>query len=143
MWEFIIAKILRISSVTEYERALLVGEYLSFSKNNGIDPRLLKRGFTDQQLAEMRKAMGSRSIIGLNIRFENDIKSYKHPNSGFIYTIFQAWDKHNALPFSGGYSEQPNKVIEYFSIMDELKFEAEQKAHAEAIRESKQNRNKK
>jgi len=133
----VVAKILRVSSVTEYERALLVGHYLSISDTSGIDPRLLEKGYTEAQIKQMRNHMGQNSVVGLNLKFVKDLKEYIHPNFGFIYTLYSAWDTHHITPFKGPFTDQPNTIVDYFHILDALKFEAEKKAHANAMRESK------
>ena len=84
----------------------------------------------------MRRHMGTKSVVGLNLKFTRDLKEYVHPSFNFIYTLYDAWSSHNALPFGGNFSEQPNKIIDYFNILDMLKHEAEKKAHAQAKRES-------
>ena len=137
-WEFIIAKIIRLSSVTDYERALVTAQYLSFTNDNGIDPRLFERGYTDEQIKLMRQSMGDNSVIGGRFKFKNDLKEYRHPDFNFLYSIYDAWHTHHALPFRGSYSEQPNKVIDHFHTLDMLRFETEQKARADAEKEMRQ-----
>jgi hypothetical protein len=85
----------------------------------------------------MRKAMGIKSIVGGNLQFTSDIKKFKHPDFNFIYSIFDAWDQHNTLPFSGGFADQPNKIIDYFQLLAGLKQESEQKARAEHDRKQR------
>ena len=114
----------------------MVGHYLSFSVNNDIDPRLLERGFTEAQIKEMRNSMGSNAVVSLNLEFRRDLRDLRHPNFNFIYTIYDAWREHNALPFPGSYTEQPNKIIEHFTTLDALKYESERKAHAKAQRDA-------
>jgi hypothetical protein len=133
----VVAKILRISSVTDYERALLVGHYLSVSDKPEIDPRLLDKGYTDEQIKEMRRHMGQNSAVGLNFRFTKELKEYVHPNFGFLYTLYCAWDTHHTLPFRGSFTDQPNRMVDYFEVLDGLKHETEKKIHAQAMKDSK------
>ena len=81
--------------------------------------------------------MGQQSVVGLNLRFSRDLKEFKHPSFDFIYTLYDAWESHNTLPFNGAFSDQPNKIIDHFSILDALKHETEKKTQAEAARQSK------
>ena len=126
--------------MTEYERVILIGHYLSFSVNNDIDPRLLKRGFTDEQIQQIREHMGENSAVGLNLKFTRDLKEFVHPQFDFIYNMYDAWKTHNVLPFRGSYTEQPNKIIEHFSTLDGLSHESEKKAHASAMRDANKKR---
>lgn len=84
--------------------------------------------------------MGNKSVVSLDLEFTRDIKEFKHPSFSFIYNIYTAWNTHNALPFNGSYTNQPNKIIEYFEILDELKHESEMKTRAEHEREMKRSR---
>ena len=128
---------MRLSSLTEYERICIVAQYNSFFKSNGMDPRLLERGYSDEQLKHIRNTMGTNTITSCGIRFDCDISELNHPSFNFLYTCYNAWDKHNQLPYSGSFVEQPCKIIESFSIFDQLKYEQELKSRHEAQKKAK------
>lgn len=86
--------------------------------------------------------MGQETVMGLNLRFDIDLNEMKHPDFNFIYTVYDAWNSHHCLPFKGSYTEQPNRIIEHFQTLDELRHESEQKTRAKADREAKVSKGK-
>lgn len=132
---------MQISSVSFYERSLIVGQYNSYFQDNDIDPRLLSKGLTEQQIQQIRNRMGKKEVVSLDLRFTKDLKLFKHPKFDFLYQLYDAWSSHNTLPFKGSFTDQPSQILEYFTIFDQLKYEQDKRAKLKADREIKKRQN--
>lgn len=127
------------STVSSYEYALIVGSYHAIGAKERIDPQLLQRGYTKEQIAELEKRTISNQDIlySCNLKITGDLKRFKHESFYFYLTAFRAYEEHGILPFSGAYGDQPAKIIEVFEVFEQLKFEETQKIYKEQEREMK------
>jgi len=128
-----------MSSLTSYELALIVGQYHGLDSKDIIDPRLLNRGYTPEQLEILKKQTitNQTSIVSCGLAISADLKSFTEPAFHYYLTSFHSYDQHHQLPFPGTYNEQPSKIIEIFDILDQLKFDSEQRAIRKHEREQK------
>jgi hypothetical protein len=138
-------KINEISSLSTFEYISLIGHYNKLTLDKKVDPRLLSRGYTKEALEQMKDKMGKlpSEIISLDVHFKSGIDNYSIEYFGYVMTLFDAYQKNGILPYSGSLSEQPNKIIEIFQVIDQLKFELEQKTREQQQRETTRNNRKK
>lgn len=93
----------------------------------------------------MKAAMGKlpSEIISLDVHFKTDIDDVTFDNFNYVVTMYDAFHRHGVLPYSGSLSEQPNKIIEIFNVLDALRAERETKLMEEQKREQSKKRKKK
>jgi len=112
-------------------------------QDNSIDPRLLERGFTDEQIQKLQQQLSikTRADIArsLNLRLSGDLSRFKYDNFSFAVNMHNAFEKHGILPYNGPYTEQPAQIIEIFNVLDQLSFERREKQHRENQKERKKN----
>jgi len=128
-----------LSSLTSYELACIIGQYHNLDAKDAIDPRLLTRGYTPEQLEMLKKKTITHqtSIVSCGLSISADLKKFKHESFHYFLTAFHTYDKRNILPFEGSYNNQPSKIIEVFDILEQLKFESEQRAMRKHEREKR------
>jgi len=102
-----------------------------------IDPRLLERGYTKEQIAvlEKRTITNQDVLYSCNLKITGDIKKFKHESFYYYLTAFRAYNEHGILPFSGEFSDQPSKNIEIFEVFEQLTHEENEKVYREQERE--------
>ena len=132
---------MEISSVSDWDYVNIIGQYvqLETGKTDEIDPRLLARGFTEQQIKmiqEKKKGSSLNEAISLNLHFKT-LGRWKYDKFDFVYTLFNQYDKNGVMPFPGSLSEQPAKIMEIFNILVQLTSETERKNHEKAIKQAK------
>lgn len=115
---------LAISSVSFNDYASISGVYydtfLSTRKNKNT---IQNRGYSDAVLEQMRaaeiKSFSSIEIVG--IRFTKPFEA-KYELFTYVWLLYQKF-KLGSMPFPGSVSEQPNQIIEIFSLLDALELE--------------------
>lgn len=75
----------------------------------------------------MRKAKNVQVNEFLNLRFYKNLSEYPDYDYNFHIQLFTAYDNKSILPFSGCYSDQPNKIIEVFNVIKALVNEKNEK----------------
>lgn len=79
-------------------------------------------------------------VTTLNLTFSKPFKEFEFDQFGFVATLFNQFDKHGTLPYSGSLTEQPNKIIEAFNVIKALNAEQEAKEQAKQKRLAKNKR---
>jgi hypothetical protein len=74
-------------------------------------------------------------IISLNIHFKCNLDRFNVSYFEFVIVAFEAYNKNGVLPYPGSLSDQPNKIIEIFNVLDSLKLEREQRAFEQQQKE--------
>ena len=110
-----------------------------------IDPAIYERGYTEAQIKIMeeraKKEHSFDTFKSVNLLFTGSIDKYEYDQLGYVLTLFRQ-SKVGNLPFRGSTSEQPAQIIEIFGVLEQLEFEANQKAQAEAKREQQRLKNR-
>lgn len=127
-----------------WEYANIVGHYNRLVKEDKVDPRLLAKGFTPEQIEAMQSKMSKKPSewISLDLHFKGNIDRWEYPIFNHIITLFDQYDRNGVLPYPGAHGEQPAKIIELFQIFEQLKIERENKLHEENKRRMERERQK-
>lgn len=136
MWSIVYNLIFSINSLTDKEYITLVGHYNNLMIKTSSDEEFLARGYSEEAIKEMRKAqvIKGRDVTSLNLKFKGgDLSKYKFPQFDYIYSLYDKYENHGVLPYSGSHSEQPAKIMEIFSILNSLRIE-EDKRQTEKMR---------
>lgn len=123
-----------ISSLTDNEYVAIVWTYNTIG-NVDEEQALRDRGYTEQ---EIRYALGKAqfsSFKSLNVIFHKK-NNLNYPLLGYVLALFSQYDK-GVLPFPGAMSEQPSKIIEIFDVLEQLKFEHQEKTRKKLEKERK------
>lgn len=132
-----------ISSISNYEYVAIIANYHGASAADFIDPRLLQRGYTPEQLeVMMQRAQAEswqRSTTSLNLEITGDLKRFKYDEFDYVVTLYNVYDKSGTLPYAGSTSEQPAKILEIFNLIEQLNLERRQREQAEHERKAKRN----
>lgn len=128
-----------LSSVTYWEMVNLVGHYNKLIYGESVDPRLLTRGFTEDQIKQMQKSRkgGNIEIISCNLHFKGTLDQWDHPHFGYYITLFDQYYKHGTLPFPGAHADQPAKIMEIFDLLTQLTAERDEKNRKEQEQKQK------
>lgn len=78
-----------------------------------------------------------QEIISLDVHFKRGIDNISIEYFNYVVTLFDLYHKHGVLPYPGSLSEQPAKIIEIFTVLEQLYLEREQKHLEEQQREQK------
>lgn len=126
-----------ISTVSLFEYVSLIGHYNKLLLTTQIDPRLLTRGYTKEQIEQMKLGMNKmpKEIISLDVHFKCNLEEIEVGYFAYAITTYDAYHRHGVLPYPGSLSDQPNKIIEIFNIMDALRMEREQQQAEQQKRE--------
>ena len=143
VWEYITYKIYEISSVTDYEYIAYIANWHKGEQGDLIDPRLLQRGFTEEQLQQLidkaqADSMG-REITSLNLKIRGNLRRFQLDEFDYVITLYHIYNNTGQLPYPGSISEQPAKIIEIFNILEQLDLERRQRDQAEYQRSMKRN----
>ena len=134
-------QILDISSVSNYEYVAMIARYHSASSEDTIDNRLLHRGFSEAQLQaliqQVQKENRSTVTASLNVSIAGDLNRFEYPEFDFVVNLYHIYEKTGSLPYPGSITEQPAKILELFSILDQLNLERRQREQAEQERKAK------
>jgi hypothetical protein len=119
---------MQISSMSLEEYVSIVGHYNQYIHGPTIDPRILERGYSEAQLAELKTKMKSqsRTVTSLNIKFNRPIEEFIYPQMSYILTLFRNYEK-GQPPFPGAISEQPAQIMEIFNTLESLDLENKQR----------------
>lgn len=137
-------KILEVSSVSFVEYVQIVSTHGRLVKRPEIDPRLLARGYSEEALKQMQEkiSLASSDIVSLDLEIKKGF-NYEYPYFSYVLNLHDRFINSGIMPYQGAYSDQPNKIIEIFNTLDQLKFEHESKLRAEQEREAKRNKGNK
>jgi len=120
--------IFQVSSLSNDEFIQLVGHYNRLIYKDTVDPKLMSRGYTQEQIDLMMKSKRStiNELISCDLHFTGGLTQYEHPYLSYFLTLYERY-KQGVLPFPGSTSEQPAKIIEIFNVLDQLDFEKQEK----------------
>ena len=129
--------VMAISGATAADYVLLVGHFNYVQIGDKIDPRLRERGYTEAMIKELESRVSrfKTTVRSLNIEFTDHIENYKHPAFDQIMSLYSPYREHGLLPFPGSVSEQPAQVMDFFSVLDSLIHEREEKERQRQQRE--------
>ena len=135
-WEYIYYRIFESSGLTDFEYISLVSNYHVTEKDDERSA-LESRGYKKEQIDYILKKKPKESFRSLNIEFSNKTRlRYEY----FLYCLILHDNyKRGILPFPGSMSDQPNKIIEIFLVLDQLQQEAEEKMRKKIQKENKKN----
>lgn len=136
MWEYIHYRIDQISALSEGEYIQLVANYNNAGEAN-IEDTLRSRGYSDSQIKYMIKDEIPEATKSLNVVF-TDRNNIKHPNFSFLTNLYFNY-KSGILPYKGSLVEQPNKIMEIFSVFDALQYEKQEKHQKQIEKEQRKN----
>lgn len=120
------------------EYVLLVSNYTSISNPNGPDKKLLKKNYTKEQLEFLKKSK-LKQVQSLNIVFNVDTESLKHPMFDYLIKSYIDFKDFGNYPNGKSLNSQNNKLIEIYGVLGALSREAEERAQKEQERLSKKN----
>lgn len=129
-----------MSSVPLFEYVNLVGHYNNLIYQERIDPRLLARGYTEDQIKQMKARRNSRNtmeIVSCNLHIKGDLERWEHPYFNYYLTLYDQFNKHGTMPYPGPVTEQPAKVIEVFHILENLSMERDEKIRRDQEEQAK------
>ena len=120
MWQYLIYRIKELSSLTYFEYIHLVGHYNKLLYKEQIDPQLLLRGFSEEQIKQMmdHKRTTVNELVSCNLHFKS-VVDWEYDHFDYVLTLFNQYNKHGTLPFPGSHVDQPAKIIELFEVVDE------------------------
>lgn len=141
-----VSRILEISSLSGDDYINLVGQYNSVVRDNGkseVDPRLLKRGYTPEQIEATRRTAKSKfnPVTSLNLRFKTHFSKFEYEYFDYVLHLFDQYKKGN-LPFPGCLSEQPAQIIETFQVLTALENENELRLRRQVNKENGRSKRK-
>jgi len=135
---YIYTMIMRESSLTYVEYAKVVATYNKSTGQNLMNDKLLERGYTMKQI-EALTASNTKTQKSLNLILKPGFENLRYSNFDFYYNLFMQYEK-GVMPFPGALVDQPNKIIELFSVLQSLNSEYENRQRAEQQREMKRKR---
>lgn len=126
-----------ISSVSNFDYINIIGHYNKITEVKKTDPRLLTRGYTEEQIKAMQNHSRSaiHEVISMNLHFKCNLDQFDYPLFNYVLTLWEAYDTHGVLPFEGSLVDQPAYILEVFQILTSLKIEREKKLYDEQRRE--------
>lgn len=95
---------------------------------------LRDRGYTEEQIRFTLKDTAGTSFKSLNVRFDEKSK-LKYAYFSYVINLYTNYQK-GILPYKGSLVEQPTKIIEIFQVLDQLKFESEEKMRKKREKEN-------
>lgn len=117
--------------VTNSDFIRLVATYndLTNGSKTKMDPRLAAKGYTEAQLAHANKNFVATfsPVTSCGLRFTKPFAHLKFEPISYVLTLLENYER-GCLPFPGSVSEQPSQIMELFSILSQLKHEAETRA---------------
>jgi hypothetical protein len=129
-----------ISGLSDSEYKNMVGHYNRLVYGTNIDQSIYDRGYSDAAIKEMEKRATPQTVESLNLRFTSALDNFELEGFDYYYSLYQYFSTNKALPFSGSLADQPAKIIEIFSLFNQLEQERELKLHKEAQRNGRHQR---
>ena len=120
--------------MSDWEYVSLVGNYNNLGQDDE-EQALRDRGFSEQQIKYTLKDKPGSSFKSLNVVFHTK-NNLKYPYFSYALTLYNQY-KRGCLPYPGSVSEQPAKIMEIFSVFEQLELEQEEKARKQIERENK------
>lgn len=81
-------------------------------------------------------------VLSLDVYFKNGIETCSVDYFGYVLILFDSYTKHGLLPYAGCLSDQPNKIIEIFQVLEQLTLEREQSFREKQEKENAKNNRK-
>ena len=75
----------------------------------------------------MKKSKNIQVHEFLNLRFLNNLSEYPDYEYNYNIQLYTVFENKNILPFSGCFTDQPNKIIEVFNVIKALVNEKNEK----------------
>lgn len=137
---------MEFSSLSDQDFVRLVASYTNQStkEKHNVSSKLNVRGYTPEQLARVKveKTNKFNSVESCGLRFTRPFDHLKFEPLGYVLTLYENYER-GCLPFEGCVSEQPAQIMEVFSIIKQLKYEAEKRVTEEySSRGRNQHKNK-
>lgn len=117
----------KISGLTVEE---FVGLVATYHAQDDKQDDLESRGYSEEMIRAVRAQAVFNPVKTLNMTFSRPFKEFEFDQFSFVATLFNQFDKHGALPYSGALTDQPNKIIESFNVIRALNQEQEAKQQA-------------
>jgi hypothetical protein len=119
---------MEISSLTDHDFIRLVATYadLNSGDKQKVSSQAVNRGYTPEQLAQAKShiAVKFNPVTSCGLRFTRPYSSLKFEPFSYVLTLYENYER-GCLPFPGSVSEQPAQIMEVFSVLRQLKHEAE------------------
>lgn len=133
---------MQISALSTYDYITLIAHYNRLQKKDRVDPRLLTRGFTEDQLKQLQKTLGKSpdELISLNLHFKTDLTKFNYPHFNYVFRLYDRYNDAGVLPFKGSHSDQPAQIMEIFSVLEQLQMETQKELHEENQRKQARER---
>jgi hypothetical protein len=117
------------SSLSDLEFVSLIATYNTSSdkdEKHKVSSKLDDRGYSADQLAhaKQKKTEKFKPVVSCDLRFTKPFDHLKFEPFGYVLTLFENYER-GCLPFPGAASEQPAQIMEIFSVLRQLKHEAE------------------
>lgn len=87
-------------------------------------------GFKNRNGCDNRKTDRPRQVNG-NLQFHSCYCDHLDHDFGFLMSLFDQYEK-GFLPYKGSITEQPNKIMDVFNLISQLKLELENKMRKES-----------
>lgn len=130
-----------ISELSFSEYAYIVGNYARIIHKPKRAPDLKARGYSQAAIKDYEaKRATAIKIRSLNLMFTGDLNSFEHPYFDYFMSLYSAYSSQGILPFPGALVDQPAKIIDIFHVLDQLKYEQEERQMKEQNRLAKQSR---
>ena len=128
-----------VSGLSDWEYVSIVGHYNKLNQKPSVDPKLLARGYTEDQLAELEKRLGKTpgEWMSLNLHFKVRSERFDYPLFNYVISLFNQYHKNGVLPYSGPLADQPAKIIEIFEVLEQLQYEREEQIRKDHERQAK------
>lgn len=150
MWEYLLQEILRQSSLSFYDIIAIQANfyYLTDEKFKCQDKIVdfAKRTSLEEATRLIQTANGCNTIAAEprynidHIQYHTCFCQFQHPEMHRFLNLYKHFDN-NILPFPGSLVDQPNYIMEIFSLIQRLKEERELKLNKK--RQLEQNRKRK
>jgi hypothetical protein len=136
----ILLKIEEISNLTtqEYIEMICTFEYYTNSNKYSCKSRSFK---SDKEKVDFESRNGCKVDNKFtkfeydNLRFTKCCCNHLSGDFNFIMGMFEQYDKGN-LPFSGCYTDQPNKVIDLMNLIQKLNHDREDRLNKENMKKN-------
>jgi hypothetical protein len=119
---------MEMSALSDYDFICLVATYndLTGQEKNKVSSKVKGRGYTEEQLAQTRQTFSEKfnPVVSCGLQFLKPFDHLRFEPIGYVLTLYENYER-GRLPFPGSVSEQPAQVMEIFSVLRQLKHEAE------------------
>lgn len=97
------------------------------NKNNRSDVNdLVKRGYNEDMIKALSKVAPSLEIKSCGLSIKGNVSAIKYEYFDYVMGLYEGYEN-GILPFNGSLADQPNQIINIFTIISILKNEHQQK----------------